>query len=213
MFRLCFVTCPCPSWPCSIQAVAGELSPRAGRIIYSIVLQLHLAITISMLFVRLHTANERRCYFVTPPLNGWLQTYKQLCICKHYRPAFCTMCRYQMCFRKLTIQKVTWKKNRLIFYSTIFKIKKETKQTSNRYKARLVPIREGITANICWAVHFFPTLFVRHNYNMVGVAVVMVTSTMNGKPRVDWHNARNLEKSSKIPSFTYLAIVMMKLRK
>ena len=54
--------------------VAWELSPQTGRIIYSIVLQLHLAITISMLILRLYPANEGRLYFVTPPLNGWMQT-------------------------------------------------------------------------------------------------------------------------------------------
>ena len=51
------------------------------------------------------------------------------------------------------------------------------------------------------------------NYNMVGVAVAMVISTMYEKSCIDSHNARKFEKSSKIQSFTHLAITMMKLRK
>ena len=45
-------------------------------------------------------------------------------------------------------------------------------------------------------------------YNMVGVAVAMVISTMH-----NLHNARKFEKGSKIQSFTHLVIAMMKLRK
>ena len=51
------------------------------------------------------------------------------------------------------------------------------------------------------------------HYNMVGVAVAMVISTMHEKSCIDSHNARKFEKSSKIQSFTHLAITMMKLRK
>ena len=51
------------------------------------------------------------------------------------------------------------------------------------------------------------------NYNMVGVAVAMVISTMHDKSCIDLHNARKFEKSSKIQSFTHLAIIMMKVRK
>ena len=50
-------------------------------------------------------------------------------------------------------------------------------------------------------------------YNMVGVAVVMVISIMHEKSCIDSHNARKFEKSSKIQSFTHLAITMMKLWK
>ena len=50
-------------------------------------------------------------------------------------------------------------------------------------------------------------------YNMVGVVVAMVISTMHEKSCIDSHNAREFEKSSRIQSFTYLAITMMKLRK
>ena len=50
-------------------------------------------------------------------------------------------------------------------------------------------------------------------YNMVGVAVAMVISTMHEKSCIDLHNARKFEKSSKIQSFKHLAITMMKLRK
>ena len=52
-----------------------------------------------------------------------------------------------------------------------------------------------------------------HNYNMVGVVVAMVISTMHEKSCIDSHNAWKFEKSSKIQSFTHLAITMMKLRK
>ena len=48
---------------------------------------------------------------------------------------------------------------------------------------------------------------------MVGVAVAMVISTMHEKSCIDSHNAWKFEKSSKIQSFTHLAITMMKLRK
>ena len=48
---------------------------------------------------------------------------------------------------------------------------------------------------------------------MVGVVVAMVISTMHEKSCIDSHNARKFEKSSKIQSFTHLAITMMKLRK
>ena len=51
------------------------------------------------------------------------------------------------------------------------------------------------------------------HYNMVGVAVAMVISTMHEKSCIDSHNAWKFEKSSKIQSFTYPAITMMKLRK
>ena len=50
-------------------------------------------------------------------------------------------------------------------------------------------------------------------YNMVGVAVAMVISTMHEKSCIDSHNARKVEKSSKSQSFTHLAITMMKVRK
>ena len=49
-------------------------------------------------------------------------------------------------------------------------------------------------------------------YNMVGVVVAMVISTMHEKSCIDSHNAREFEKSSKIQSFTHLAITMMKSR-
>ena len=49
-------------------------------------------------------------------------------------------------------------------------------------------------------------------YNMVGVAVAMVISTMHEKSCIDSHNARKFEQSSKIQSFTHLAITIMKLR-
>ena len=48
---------------------------------------------------------------------------------------------------------------------------------------------------------------------MVGVVVAMVISTMHENSCLDSHNAREFEKSSKIQSFTHLAITMMKLRK
>ena len=48
---------------------------------------------------------------------------------------------------------------------------------------------------------------------MVGVVVAMVISTMHEKSCIDSHNAWEFEKSSKIQSFTHLAITMMKLRK
>ena len=48
---------------------------------------------------------------------------------------------------------------------------------------------------------------------MVGVAVAMVISTMHEKSCIDSHNARKIEKSSKIQSFTHLAFTMIKLRK
>ena len=51
------------------------------------------------------------------------------------------------------------------------------------------------------------------HYNKVGVVVAMVISTMHEKSCIDLHNAREFEKSSKIQSFTHLAITMMKLRK
>ena len=51
------------------------------------------------------------------------------------------------------------------------------------------------------------------NYNMVGVVVAMVISTMHEKSCIDSHNARKFENSSKIQSFTHLAITVMKLRK
>ena len=51
------------------------------------------------------------------------------------------------------------------------------------------------------------------SYNMVGVVVSMVISTMHEKSCIDSHNARKFKKSSKILSFTHLAITMMKLRK
>ena len=50
-------------------------------------------------------------------------------------------------------------------------------------------------------------------YNMVGVAVAMVISTMHEKLCIDLHNAWKFEKSSNSQSFTYLTITMMKLRK
>ena len=50
-------------------------------------------------------------------------------------------------------------------------------------------------------------------YSMVGVVVAMVISTMREKSCIDLHNARKFEKSSKIQSFTQLAITMIKLRK
>ena len=53
----------------------------------------------------------------------------------------------------------------------------------------------------------------RRDYNMVGGAVAMVTSTMHEKSCIDSHNARKCEKSSTTQSFTHLAITMMKLRK
>ena len=49
-------------------------------------------------------------------------------------------------------------------------------------------------------------------YNMVGVDVAMVISTMHENSCMDSHNARKFENSSKIQSFTHLAITMMKLR-
>ena len=48
---------------------------------------------------------------------------------------------------------------------------------------------------------------------MVGVVVAIVISTMHEKSCIDSHNAQKFEKSSKIQSFTHLAITMMKLRK
>ena len=56
------------------------------------------------------------------------------------------------------------------------------------------------------------TIIIRH-YNMVGLAVGIVISTMDEKSCKDLHNARKFEKSSKIRSFTHLAITMMKLWK
>ena len=52
-----------------------------------------------------------------------------------------------------------------------------------------------------------------YSYNMVGVVVAMVISTMHEKSCIDSHNARKFKKSSKIQSFTHLAITMMKLWK
>ena len=57
------------------------------------------------------------------------------------------------------------------------------------------------------------TIMFDPDYNMVGVAVAMVISTMHEKSCIDSHNARKFEKSSKFQSFTHLAITMMKLRK
>ena len=51
------------------------------------------------------------------------------------------------------------------------------------------------------------------DYNMVGVVVVMVISTMHERSCIDSHNVREFEKRSKIQSFTHLAITMMKLWK
>ena len=51
------------------------------------------------------------------------------------------------------------------------------------------------------------------DYNMVGVAVAMVITTMHEKSCIDSHNAWKFENGSKIQSFTHLAIAMMKLRK
>ena len=48
---------------------------------------------------------------------------------------------------------------------------------------------------------------------MVGVAVAMVISTTHEKSCIDSHNAKKFEKSSKIQTFTHLAITVMKLRK
>ena len=48
---------------------------------------------------------------------------------------------------------------------------------------------------------------------MVGVPVAKVIFTMHEKSCINLHNAQKFEKSSKIQSFTYLAIPMMKLRK
>ena len=48
---------------------------------------------------------------------------------------------------------------------------------------------------------------------MIGVAVAMVISTMHEKSCIDLYNAQKFEKSSKIQSFTHLAITMMKLLK
>ena len=48
---------------------------------------------------------------------------------------------------------------------------------------------------------------------MVDVPVAKVISTMHEKLCIDSHNAEKFEKRSKIQSFTYLAIPMMKLRK
>ena len=50
-------------------------------------------------------------------------------------------------------------------------------------------------------------------YNMVGVFVCMVISTMHGKSCIDSHNARKFEKRFKFQSFTHLAVAMKKLRK
>ena len=51
------------------------------------------------------------------------------------------------------------------------------------------------------------------DYNMVGVVVAMVISTMHEKSDIDSHNARKfVKKKSKIQSFTHLPITMMKLR-
>ena len=46
-----------------------------------------------------------------------------------------------------------------------------------------------------------------------GVAVAIVISTTHEKSCMDSHNARKFEKSSKIQSFKYIAITMMKLWK
>ena len=54
---------------------------------------------------------------------------------------------------------------------------------------------------------------IKRDYNMIGVAVAMVISTMHEKSCIDSHNERKFEKSSKIQPFTHLAITMMKLRK
>ena len=54
---------------------------------------------------------------------------------------------------------------------------------------------------------------VDHYYNMVGLAVAMVISTMHEKACIDSHNVRKFEKSSKIQLFTHLVITMMRLRK
>ena len=48
---------------------------------------------------------------------------------------------------------------------------------------------------------------------MFDVAVAIVISTMHEKSCIDSHNIQKFEKSSKIQSFTHLAITMMKLRK
>ena len=45
------------------------------------------------------------------------------------------------------------------------------------------------------------TLYLNEHYNMVGVAVAMVISTMHEKSCIDSHNARKFEKSPKIQSF------------
>ena len=50
---------------------------------------------------------------------------------------------------------------------------------------------------------------VTSDYNMVGVVVSMVISTMHEKSCIDSHNERKFEKSSKIQSFTHLAIRMI----
>ena len=55
--------------------------------------------------------------------------------------------------------------------------------------------------------------FIVKYYNMVGVAITMVISTMHEKSCIDLHNAQKFEKSSKCQSFTHLAITMMKVRK
>ena len=47
--------------------------------------------------------------------------------------------------------------------------------------------------------------FIKISYNMVGVAVAMVISTMHAKSCIDSHNARKFEKSS----FTHPVITMM----
>ena len=60
--------------------------------------------------------------------------------------------------------------------------------------------------------YWYGTIIVVY-YNMAGVVVAMVISTMHEKSCIDSHNARKFEKSSKIQSFTHLAITMMKLRK
>ena len=57
------------------------------------------------------------------------------------------------------------------------------------------------------------TLYQGHiewDYNMVGVVVAMVISTMHEKSCIVLHNARNFEKNSKLQPFPYLAIAMMK---
>ena len=68
----------------------------------------------------------------------------------------------------------------------------------------------------CWStlcVNYFLRYYLMMHYNMVGVAITMVISTMHEKSCIDSHNAQKFEKSSKNQSFTHLAITMMKVRK